>query len=62
MMSTLLASKKTVVATIALKGKNFISEVKNLPGVELWELTRKNRNFMPDKVISWIRKTIPRIS
>jgi nucleoside-triphosphatase len=55
-MSSLLDSGKPVVATIALKGGGFISEVKNRAGVKLWEATKKNRNDMPDKIASWVRE------
>ena len=61
-MSALLGTKNVVIATIALQGTGFIAEVKNLPGVELWEVTVKNRHSMPDKIISWIRERIPRKS
>ncbi len=54
-MSSLLDSGRPVVATIALKGGEFISEVKNRAGVELWEVTKKNRNDMAAKIASWIR-------
>ena len=54
-MTSLLDSGKPVVATIARKGTGFISKVKNRPGPALWEVTRKNRNDMPGKVIDWIR-------
>ena len=55
-MSSLLDSGKPVVATISRKGGGFISEVKNRAGIELWEITKKNRNEMPAQVIDWIRK------
>ena len=55
-MSSLLDSGKPVVATIALKGGGFISEVKNRAGVKLWEATKKNRNDMPDKIASCVRE------
>jgi nucleoside-triphosphatase len=54
-MSSLLDVKKPVVATIALKGGQFISAVKNRADVELWEVTKANRNDMPGKVVSWVR-------
>jgi len=54
-LSSLLDSGKPVVATIALKGAGFISEEKNRAGVELWEVTRQNRDEMPAKVASWVR-------
>ena len=39
----LFASDKSVLATVARKGSGLISEVKNCPGVQLFNLTRENR-------------------
>jgi nucleoside-triphosphatase len=39
----LFASDKSVLATVAKKGAGLISEVKNYPGVRLFNLTHKNR-------------------
>ena len=44
----LFASDKSVLATVAKKGTGLIREVKNYPGVKLYNLTRENR----EKVIS----------
>jgi len=54
-MSSLLDSEKTVIATVALKGGGFIAEVKKRPGIELWEVTRKNRQGLPERIVNWIR-------
>lgn len=55
-VSWLLESGKLFVATISLKGNGFISEVKNRDGVELWEITKQNRDAIPAKVREWIMK------
>jgi nucleoside-triphosphatase len=39
----LFASDKSVLATVAKKGTGLISEVKNYPGVRLFNLTHENR-------------------
>jgi nucleoside-triphosphatase len=52
-MTSILDSGKPVIATIALKGGGFIAEVKNRPGIELWEMTTKNRDLMAQKIIDW---------
>ena len=39
----LFASDKSVLASVARKGSGLISEVKNYPGVELFNLTHENR-------------------
>ena len=57
-VSALFDSGKTVVATIALNGKGFISEVKCRKGGLTWEITRQNREELPHKVVDWIRKRI----
>lgn len=50
----LLDSAKPVVATIAQKGGGFIVEVKERKDVELWEVTRANRDGMPKEVLAWL--------
>jgi len=40
----LFASEKSVLATVAKKGSGLISEVKNYPHVQLFNLTRENRD------------------
>jgi nucleoside-triphosphatase len=52
----LLDSGKPVVATIAQKGGGFIVEVKAREDVELWEVTRANRDGMPREVLAWLEK------
>ena len=54
-VTALLDSEKPVVATIALKGGGFIDEVKNCPGIDLWEITKQNRDGMVERVIEWLR-------
>ncbi|MEW5807512.1 MAG: NTPase [Acidobacteriota bacterium] len=41
-----------VLATIALKGGGFIQEVKSRPDVTIIEVTRENRNSLPDILVS----------
>lgn len=50
----LLDSRKPVVATIARKGGGFIAEVKERRDVEIWEVTRANRDGMPKEVLAWL--------
>ena len=54
-ISAVLDSGKPVLATIALKGGGFISEVKNRPGIVLWKITKQNRDGMVGRVIKWLR-------
>lgn len=53
-MEELFESGKIIVATVALKGKRFISKVKSRDDIDLLEVTRNNRDFLPEKVINWI--------
>lgn len=53
-MRELLDSKKSVVATVAQKGRGFIAEVKQRKDADLWELTHNNRDEIPEQVVAWI--------
>jgi nucleoside-triphosphatase len=50
----LFVSDKSVLATVAKKGKGFISEAKNYPGTSLFNLTAQNR----DKIIAEISQIL----
>lgn len=51
----LLDSRRLLVATVAQRGGGFIEEVKRRPDVELWTVTRRSRDEMPDRVLKWLR-------
>jgi len=51
----LLDTGQLVVATVAQHGGGFISEVKERPDVAIWEVTRSNREVLPERVIEWVR-------
>jgi nucleoside-triphosphatase len=55
-MKSLMDSGKPVLATIALKGTDFIAEVKNRAGTVYWEITKKNRDEMVERAVEWVRK------
>ncbi len=55
-MTGLLASGKPVVATVALHGVGFIDEVKRRTGVQIWQVTRGNRDSIPADILSWLKK------
>ena len=55
-MEKLLDARRLVVATVALRGKGFIERVKRRPDVELWTVTRSNRESLPSEVITWIAR------
>ena len=54
MVRKLFASDKSILATVAQKGGGLIRQVKNHPGVKLFNLTRQGR----DKTISEILQTL----
>lgn len=53
-MRRLLDSGEPVVATIGQRGSGFIAEVKRREDIELWHVTRANRDGMPDEVLRWL--------
>lgn len=54
LMRELLASPKTVVATVALKGAGFVEEVKGRPDCEIKEVTMANREKLVEELSAWI--------
>ena len=55
-MRGLLDSGCPLVATVALRGGGFIREVKSRHDVEIWEVTRANRDEMPRQIIRWLER------
>lgn len=53
-VESLLASDKSVLVTVAKRGKGLISEVKNYPDTQLFNLTTQNR----DKIIAEVSQTL----
>jgi nucleoside-triphosphatase len=53
-MRALLSRPTPVVATVGARGSGFMAEVKTRPECELWEITRGNRDDMPDRILAWI--------
>ena len=53
-MRQLVQSGKPIVATVAQMGDGFIKEIKDHPSAWIWEVTQKNRNQMPGRVLNWI--------
>jgi len=46
-----LDSEKVVIATIALRGEGFISEIKRRADVRLFEITEQNRNSLLSEIL-----------
>ncbi len=57
-VTLLLDGPKTLVATIALKGEGFISQVKQRPDCRLVTITRENRDRLPDELASELQKRL----
>jgi nucleoside-triphosphatase len=53
-LRTLLASEHLVVATVAKRGSGLIAEVKRWPHAELWEVSKANRDGLPNRVMRWL--------
>jgi nucleoside-triphosphatase len=58
-MRRLLDSDVPVVATVARRGAGLIAEVKRRSDVELWEITRANRDQMPSRIVRWLHRAMP---
>lgn len=58
MISSLLDSPKIVIATIALKGNGFISQIKNRPDILLYEITVQNRDDLHTDILGPIQRTL----
>lgn len=54
----LLDSPRLLVATIAARGGAFIEETRRRRDVEVWTVTRENREGLPAKVLAWLRERV----
>ena len=54
-MRRLLDGPTPLVATVGLRGRGLVADAKTWPGTELWQVTRENRDEMPDRVLLWLR-------
>ncbi len=52
----LLDSDRLVVAAIHVSMEGEVGEIRRRPDVELWEVTRENRDDMLGRVLSWIAR------
>jgi nucleoside-triphosphatase len=50
----------TVVATVMASPNPWVDSLKMMPQVEIWEVTVKNRDRLPDLVKRWIEAKAPR--
>jgi nucleoside-triphosphatase THEP1 len=54
LLKEILDSEKWVIATIALKGMGLIAEAKVRKDVKLFEITKKNRDFLLSEILKEI--------
>lgn len=52
----LLNSDHRVIATVARRGGGFIAEVKQREDSLLWEVTRENRDELPERIVDWFNQ------
>jgi len=50
----LLDSNKNLIATIARRGEGFINKIRNHPDIQLFELTKSNRDRIPTRILEQI--------
>ena len=55
-ITALLDTGQRVIATVARHGGGFIAEVKRRKDVEVWEVTRANRDEMPARIQTWLAR------
>lgn len=51
----LLEGDRPVVATVARRGGGLIADAKDHPRSEVWEVTRENRDALPERIEGWVR-------
>ena len=54
-MRKVLASDNTVVATVSQKWAGFMAEIRRREDSPLWEVTRRNRDRLPARVMAWLK-------
>jgi nucleoside-triphosphatase len=53
-VEALLAARTPLVATVAMRGCGFIERVKRRRDVELWAVSRANRDALPARILEWL--------
>lgn len=57
-MRELLDARQPVIATVGQRGEGFIAEVKRRPDATMWQVTRANREALPQRVVEWIENHV----
>ncbi len=58
LLKEILDSEKRVIATIALKGTEWIEEVKERKDVKLFEISERNRDRLPAEILEEVRTNL----
>ena len=58
-MNDLLNRTEPLLATVARSGRGLIDEVKQRPDSRLVEVTRANRDDLPERIVAWLRAHRP---
>ncbi len=53
-MRALLSGTTPIIATIGAHGGGFIAEVKRRSACQLWEVTYRNRDELPARILAWL--------
>jgi nucleoside-triphosphatase len=53
-ISTTLDSKKTLIATIALKGGGLIARIKQRTDIRLFEVRRNKQDALMTQILEWV--------
>ncbi len=54
----LLDSRRLLIATIGARGGGFIDETRKRPDVEVWTVTRQNREALPAMALDWLHERV----
>lgn len=57
-MRALLEGPRPVLATVGAGGEGFREEIRRRPDVELWRVTRENRDGLPDRLADHLREAV----
>ncbi|MCI0572139.1 MAG: nucleoside-triphosphatase [Myxococcaceae bacterium] len=57
-MRQLLAAPVPLLATVSLRGGGFMAELRRWPGTKLLEVTRNNRDAMPERVVELLQASL----
>ena len=54
-----VSSDKILIASVMLQNHDWVTALKSLPQVTVWQITEANRQDLPGRVMDWIDKSTP---